>query len=322
VSEAADAVTLQAIREAAERIAGGVVRTPLVPCGWAEPDRPLWIKPESLQPTGAFKTRGALNAVAQLDAAQRASGVVADSSGNHAQALAYAARQHGVPATIVIPEGSAPMKIAATERLGAEVLIVPRAERSTAARRLAAERGLTPIPPYDHPWVIAGQGTVGLEIADDLPDVDVVLVPVSGGGLISGTAVAVLARCPNATVIGVEPALAADARESLRAGSRVEWTPERTFRTAADGLRVTVLGEVTWPYVRRLVTDIVTVTEDEIVDAVRVLARGSRLVAEPSGAVTTAAYLHHSEELPPGRTVAVLSGGNVDQQQFAAMLAG
>ena len=316
-------MTIDEVCAAAARIAGVAVRTPLLPAVWADPDRPLWLKPESLQPTGAFKIRGALNAIGQLTDEQRAHGVVAQSSGNHAQAVAYAAKLAGVAATIVMPDTTPRIKIERTRMHGAEVIIVPPAERDTLPTELVAAHGYTHIPPYDNAWIIAGQGTVGLEIAVDLPDVDVVLVPVSGGGLTSGVSVALKALCPDAAIVAVEPELAADAAESFRTGQRVTWPPELTYRTMADGLRTTSLGVLPWEHVRRYVDRIITVTEDEIAEAVRVLARNSRLVAEPSGAVTTAAYLFHPAELPAGRShVAVVSGGNVDPAAYAALLAG
>jgi threonine dehydratase len=176
------------------------------------------------------------------------------------------------------------------------------------------------IPPFDHPDVISGQGTIGLEIAQDLPDVDVVLVPVSGGGLISGVAAAITALLPQAKVIGVEPELAGDAAESFRAGRRIPWTPAMTARTMADGLRTFSVGELPWAHISRQVHDIVTVSEDEIADATRRLILQARLVAEPSGAVATAAFLHHRDQLPPGKTVAVVSGGNIDPAVLRRLL--
>lgn len=314
-------VTLADIQAAAARIADDVVRTPLLPQPWADPDRPLWLKPESLQPTGAFKLRGASNALRSLTPEQLSRGVVAQSSGNHAQAVAYAARKHGVHATIVMPEGAPTVKVDATRGYGADVVIVPPAEREIVPARLAAEHGWAWIPPYDDPAIVAGQGTVGLEIAEDLADLACVLVPISGGGLSAGVATVIAALAPSARVIAVEPELAGDAAESLRTGSRVTWAPELTYRTIADGLRTTSVGAVPWEQVRRFVHEVVTVTEDEIRDGVRVLARSARLVAEPSGAVTVAAYLHHADRLPAGRTVAIVSGGNVDPALFAELVA-
>jgi threonine dehydratase len=307
-------VELDEVRAAAGDLAGVVVRTPLLPSPWSAQ---LWLKPESLQPTGAFKLRGASNALARLPASRRAAGVVTHSSGNHGQALAYAARAFGVPCVVVMPDVAVPSKIEATRRLGAEVLLVPPAERMIRTATLAAERGLAPVPPFDHPDVIAGQGTVGLEIVEDMP-VDLVLVPVGGGGLASGVATAVKARRPGAAVIGVEPAFAADAQESLAAGEVRVWQPEQTYRTAADGLR-TNLSELTFAHLRARLDGIVTVTEEEILDTTRAMLREARLVVEPSGAVATAAYRHHRDQLPAGRTVAVVSGGNLDPVLLAEL---
>jgi threonine dehydratase len=306
-------VTLADITAARELInslpgAAGPVRTPLLPVLSADPDRPLWLKPECLQPTGAFKIRGALHATAQLPEHVRARGVVAYSSGNHALAVAYAARVFGIPATVVVPHTAPTAKLAPARALGAEIVPVEVAEREARAWEIAEQCGATVIPPFDDPAVIAGQGTVGLEIAEDLA-ADVVLVPISGGGLISGIGVAIKSLLPTATVIGVEPELAADARESLYAGERRSWPVEARTRTAADGLTAEP-SELTFDHIRRVVDDIVTVSEAEIADAVRFLAVHGRIVAEPSGAVTTAAY--RCRALPAGRTVAVVSGGNLE----------
>lgn len=316
-------VTVDDIRAAADRIAGRVVRTPLVPLASADPDRPLWLKPENLQPTGAFKLRGAFNAVLQRLDAARASGVVSHSSGNHARAIAWVARELGVHAVIVMPDAAPPVKVDAVRALGADVVIVSPSERDTKAGELAAEHGYVPVPPYDDADIVAGQGTVGLEIIADLPRPAAVLVPVSGGGLLSGVATAVKALSPDTRVIGVEPELAGDAAESFRTGQRVTWTPEQTYRTIADGLRTTSLGEIPWGQIQRYVDDIVTVSEDEIRAAVRRLATDGRLVAEASGAVASAAYLHHADELGlRGDVVAVVSGGNIAPALLAELIAG
>ena len=315
-------VSIDDVRAAADRIAGRVVRTPLLPFAAAEPGRPLWLKPESLQPVGAFKLRGACNAVLERLEAARARGVVTHSSGNHARAVAWVARELGVRAVIVIPDAAPAVKVDAVRALGAEVVIVSAAERETRALDLAAAHGYVMIPPYDDAAVVAGQGTVGLEIAADLPGAGVVLVPVSGGGLIGGIATAVKALSPGTAVIGVEPELAADTAESFRTGRRVEWTTEQTYRTIADGLRVTAVGEIPWRQIQRYVDDIITVTEDEIREAVRRLAADARLVAEPSGAVPFAAYLHHADRLgAAGDTVAVISGGNLAMDTLAHLIA-
>jgi threonine dehydratase len=329
-------VTLADIREAAERVRGIAVRTPVMPCVWAAGDRSLWLKPENLQPTGAFKIRGAVNAVAALPEAVRARGVVTASSGNHAQAVAYVARRYGVPATVVMPEIAPAVKIEATRELGAEVVLVPPERREAVAAELAERHGRALVPAYDHRDVIAGQGTVGTEIVADLaPDLApdaasgvvprteglaAVLVPISGGGLISGVAAAVKALRPETRVIGVEPELAGDTAESIRAGRLVRWDEERRYRTIADGLRMQP-SELTWRHISAFVDDVVTVSEDEIRSAMRVLALRARLTAEPSGAVTTAAYLHHADSLPArGRVVAVVSGGSVDPALLASVL--
>jgi threonine dehydratase len=310
-------ISIDDVRAAADDIAGTVVRTPLLPAPW---DGELWLKPESLQPVGSFKLRGATHAVARLDPETRARGVVTHSSGNHGQALAYAARAAGVPCTVVVPAGAPPVKVDRIRALGAEVRLVPPARRLAEAERIAADTGAALVPPFDDRRVIAGQGTIGLEIVADLPDVDVVLVPVGGGGLASGVATAVQALRPSALVIGVEPLLAADAKESLAAGEVVVWDVERTYRTSADGLR-THLSALTLAHLRDRLDGIVTVTEEEILAATGRLVRDARLVAEPSGAVALAARLSHRDELPAGRTVAVVTGGNVDPARLASVLA-
>lgn len=314
-------ITLDDITAASKRIRSipdsGFVRTPLLPV--PDADRPLLLKPECLQPTGAFKIRGALNALAELDEPARARGVVAYSSGNHARAVAYAARVFGVPATVIVPPTAPATKIGAARDLGAEIVLAEVADREARAREIVDERGAALIPPFDHPAVIAGQGTVGLEIAEDLTSADVVLVPVSGGGLISGIAVAIKTLLPDAAVIGVEPELAADARDSLRAGERRGWPVESRTRTAADGLTAEP-SDLTFGHIRRFVDDIVTVSEEEIAGAVRYLAVHARVVAERSGAVSTAAALHRA--LPAGTTVAVVSGGNINPDDLVTTLAG
>lgn len=234
-------VDLCQIRAAADRIRGRVIHTPLLEASW---QLGLWLKPECLQHTGAFKIRGALNAVAQLSPKARAGGVVTHSSGNHGRALARAAREAGVTAVVVMPEDSPSVKVEASRREGAEVVLVPAAQRAHTARRLVSERGLTLMSSFDHPDVIAGQGPVGLEILTDLPEVATILVPLGGGGLASGVAVAARALAPDARVVGVEPELAAEVAEGMREGRRVTWPAERTGRTVADGLRMGPSGAV------------------------------------------------------------------------------
>jgi threonine dehydratase len=317
-------ITLEDIRLAQRRVRSVALHTPLVRCPRGEEDHTLYLKAESLQPTGAFKLRGAYNKISSLSQEERRRGVVAHSSGNHAQAVAYAGRSLDVRTVIVMPRGASRVKLDATEAFGAEVILVgdDSAERVRRAEELANEHGYVPVPPYDDETLIAGQGTVGLEILEDLPDVETVLVPVSGGGLISGIAAALKLSRPDVRVIGVEPELAADAQASLRSGKLVEFPAEQVGRTIADGLRVRKLGEAPFEHVRAYVDDIITVSEDEILAAMRRLALRVRLVAEPSGAVPFAAYLFHRDELPDTRiNVAVVSGGNVEPQLLAKVLA-
>jgi threonine dehydratase len=309
-------VTIEQILDAAELIRPHAVRTPLLESPWPG----LWLKPENLQPIGAFKIRGAVTAISRLDPALRARGVLAHSSGNHAQAVAYTARAFGIDAHIVIPDNAPARKVQATRDLGATVELVPVEQRFSRPLELERETGKAMIAPFDNADVISGQGTVGLEIAADLPDVTTILVPVSGGGLISGVAAAVTALLPDAKVVGVEPELAGDAAESFRAGRRIPWTPAQTARTMADGLRTFSVGELPWQHISTQVHNIITVSEDEIADATRRLILQARLVAEPSGAVAAAAYLHHQDELPGGKTVAIVSGGNIDPAVLRALL--
>jgi len=312
-------VSLADIRAAADRVQGVVLRSPVIALPHPQdPDRLLHCKAESLQPTGAFKLRGAYNTISQVLDTARERGIVAQSSGNHARAVAWVARRLDLQAMIVMPEATPRPKVEAVRALGARVEMVPNRERDQRAAELVAEHGSVHVPPYDDPRIIAGQGTVGLELMEQLPDVEVVLVPVSGGGLISGVATAVKSLGPQVTVIGVEPELAADAQQSLRGGEHIAWDPDDTYRTIADGLRTPTLGALPWQHVRRYVDDIVTVGEDEIRAAVRHLAVAGRLVAEPSGAVTTAAWL--GRDLPSGRTAAIVSGGSVDPSLLAQVL--
>ena len=314
-------VSLAEIEEAARLLAPVAVRTPLVPVPRLHRD--LLIKPESLQPTGSFKLRGAYTAISLAGPAAREHGVIAHSSGNHGHAVAYAAALLGVRAVVVVPSTAPRIKTEAIEYYGAELVTVAptMAARVAATEELSGKYGYVVIPPFDDRAVIAGQGTVGLEIATDCPQVDLVVVPVSGGGLISGIAAAVRACCPRAAVVGVEPELAADARDSFRRGERVAWVAADVQRTIADALRVEQVGVLPFAHLRELVTDIVTVTEDEMLVTVGLLARQARLVAEPGGAAAVAAWLLHAAELPAARTpVAVLSGGNIDPDLLARIL--
>jgi threonine dehydratase len=261
--------------------------------------------------------RGAYNKIASLTDEERSRGVITYSSGNHAQGVAYAARALATKAVIVMPRNAPAIKREATVALGAEVVFVGPSgvERQEKAEELAAQHGYVIIPPYDDQKIIAGQGTAGLEIMEDLPDVDLVLVPIGGGGLISGIATAIKSVKPNAKVVGVEPELAADAQASFRAGEIVKFPPEQVLSTSADGLRSQYVGNLTFEHIRRYVDDVVTVSEEDILKTVKILAENPKTVAEPSGAVAPAAWLFRRDTLPASKhTVAVISGGNVDPE--------
>lgn len=310
-------VSYKEILDAQSRIRGVAAHTPLVRLQIADTPANVFIKAEGLQPIGSFKLRGAYNKIAQLSEDERKHGVITYSSGNHAQGVAYAARALGTKAVIVMPSNAPEVKKRATAALGAEIVTVgpSSSERKLKAEELAEKFGYTMVPPYDDRAIIAGQGTCGLEIVEDLPEVDLVLAPVSGGGLLSGVATAVKLIKPGVRVIGVEPELAADARESFRGGKLVTWPAEMTTRTMADGLRTQSLGDLNFEHIRAYVDDIITVSENEIADAMRVLLYRARLTPEPSGAATTAAMLFHREQLLPFRNVAVvMSGGNVEPE--------
>jgi threonine dehydratase len=317
-------VGIEALRAASETLRGVAIRTPLVPFG--RPEARQFLKAESLQPIGAFKIRGAYVAVASLTDAERARGVITYSSGNHAQGVARAARLLGARAVVVMPSDAPALKRARVEADGAQVVIVGTSseERQRVAEELAAAKGLAIIPPYDDERIIAGQGTVGLEIAEDMPDVAAVLVPIGGGGLASGVAVAIKALVPGARVVGVEPELAADARQSLREGRIVRWPAADVSRTIADGTRTTSIGVRNFAHLSQLLDDVVTVSEIEIAAAVRLAAEESRLVVEPSGALTVAALAYRSREAGivdlAGPIVAVVSGGNVDPERYRDLL--
>ena len=325
MDEPVSQVTLDDIRAAARRLDGIALRTPLVP--FTTPDqRELLLKPESLQAIGAFKIRGAYNAIARLDDAARGRGVVAASSGNHAQGVARAARLLGVPATVFMPVDAPTVKRERVLADGARIIDWDPADPvfiQDHARSYASEHGVTLVHSYDNGDVIAGQGTAGLEAAEALDSVGAMVVPVGGGGLISGIATAVRALHPNARIIGAEPALAADAQESFRGGKLIAWPRERSRRTIADGTR-TNLAPRTFAHIRRLVDDIVTVDEEEIAAAVRLLSERSRLVSEPSGALSVAVATFRAREAGlsaiDGPIVALVSGGNVDPDWFRTYL--
>jgi len=321
-------VTIEEIRSAAARIAGIAIRTPLIRAqfpglsGHGQPQE-IYLKAESLQPIGAFKIRGAANKILQLTPEQIARGVITYSSGNHAQGVAYAAREVGAKAVIVMPSNAPAIKRAATLAMGAEIVDVGVAssERLAKSDELVREHGYIVIPPYDDDQIIAGQATCGIEIIESLPDVDLVLTPVSGGGLLSGVAAAIKQLSPRTLVYGVEPELAGDTAESFRTGEIVTWPAELTSRTIADGLRTQSVGQRNFAHIQAFVDGIVTVTEAEIRAAMRAIVAATRLVPEPSGAVAAAALLFHPDQLPDYRiAAAVVSGGNVDPAQLAQIL--
>lgn len=320
-------VSLDDIREAQARLRGVAVRTPLLESHLHQVDgsqdnRRLYLKPENLQPIGAFKLRGAFNKVVSLSDEEGKRGVITYSSGNHAQGVAYAARALGVKAVVVMPANAPALKREATASMGAELVLVgpSSAERQAKAEELAAQHGYVIIPPFNDEKIIAGQGTIGLEILDDLPEVETVIVPVGGGGMISGVATAIKLSKPSAKVVGAEPALAADAQASLRSGKIVTLPAEQVTQTEADGLRTQSVGEINFAHIRRYVDDIVTVSEDEIREAMKRLATSPKTVAEPSGAVALAAFLFHKHELPRTRVnVVIISGGNIEPNTLAAL---
>jgi threonine dehydratase len=320
-------ISLAEIRAAAARISSIAVKTPLVEAAFPGisghgTGKRIWLKAESLQPTGAFKMRGAANKILQLNPEEIRRGVITYSSGNHAQAVAYVAREVGAKAVIVMPSNAPAIKRAATLALGAEIVDVGVAssERLSMAERLIREHGYVVVPPYDE-QIIAGQATCGLEIVEALPDVDLVLSPVSGGGLLSGVAAAVKQLRPQAKVFGVEPELAGDTAESFRTGKIVTWGAELVSRTIADGLRTQSVGVRNFAHIRAFVDGIITVSEAEIRAAMRAIVAATRLIPEPSGAVATAALLFHAAELPSyKKAVAIVSGGNVAPELLAEIL--
>jgi threonine dehydratase len=312
-------ITLAEVRAAAGRLSGVAHRTPVLRSRTLDrlAGAEVHLKCENLQRVGAFKFRGAYNAICRLSEAERARGVAAYSSGNHAQAIALAARELGSSAVILMPSDAPASKVAAVREYGAEVVGYDRytGDRAALGRRLADERGLTLIPPYDHPDVIAGQGTAALELLEEVGELDALVVPVGGGGLIAGSAVAGKALQPALRVIGVEPMAGDDTYRSLQAGERVRIEVPRTI---ADGQAVEMPGELTFEINRRLVDEIVLVSDQEILDAMRFALDRLKLVVEPSGATPLAALL--CGRIPPGRIGLILSGGNIDHRRLVELL--
>ncbi len=315
------AISFADVAGAAGRIAGVAHRTPVLTSATADAltGARLFFKCENFQRTGAFKIRGAYNAIAQFTEAQRAAGVITYSSGNHAQAIALAARLLGVRATIVMPQDAPAAKLDATRGYGGEVVLYDRyAEPPDAAvARVAAERGGTLIPPFDHPHVMAGQGTVAKELIEEAGPLDLLLVPTGGGGLLSGCAVAARSLSPDCRIVGVEPEAGNDAQQSLSLGSIVRIEAPRTI---ADGAQSRSLGQLTFPVLRRLVDAIETVTDDQLVDTMRFLASRMKLVVEPTGCLAAAALLSGKIDARGKRVGVVVTGGNVDLGRFADLV--
>jgi threonine dehydratase len=321
IERGALATSFDGVCAAAERLRGIAHRTPVVTSKTLDErtGARVYLKAENLQRVGAFKFRGAYNTIAQLDAEQRRRGVVAFSSGNHAQGVALAARLLDVPAVIVMPSDAPELKLAATRGYGAEVVTYDRERmnRAELAASIAAERGATLVPPYDHPAIIAGQGTVALELLSDAGKLDVLLVPLGGGGLLSGCALAASALSAGVRIFGVEPQAGDDWLRSWRA-DRIVSIP--VPKTIADGQQTQAPGELTWPIVRRLATGILTVSDDDIRRAMRFAFDRLKLVLEPSGASALAALLSKKIDARGARTGIILSGGNVDAATFAACI--
>jgi len=305
-------VTLDDVRAAAVRIRGVAVRTPMLDVG------PLALKCENLQPMGAFKVRGACNMIAQLSPAARSAGVITYSSGNHGQAVALVAQRFGIPAVVVMPETTPPIKVEGVRRYGAEVIFAGTTtlHRKARAEEELARRGLTMVPPFDDPWVIAGQGTVGLEILEQCPSVTTVFVPAGGGGLVSGVSAAIKGMRSGVRIVGVEPEGAAKMSRSRDAGHPV--TLDRVS-SIADGLLAVRPGDLTFEHVQTLVDDVMTVSDEQITSAVRWLFREASLVAEPSGAAAVAGALA-SGSSSAGVSVAIVSGGNVEPAAYAGYI--
>jgi threonine dehydratase len=315
------AISFDDVMSAQARLAGVAHRTPVLTSSTANAmtGAQLFFKCENFQRMGAFKFRGAYNAVSQLTPDQRAKGVVAFSSGNHAQAIALSARLLGTRAVIVMPTDAPAAKLAATRGYGGEVVLYDRyaEDREAIGRRLAEDQGLTLIPPYDHPHVMAGQGTAALELIEETGSLDLLLAPLGGGGLLSGCATAAKAMLPACAVIGVEPAAGNDGQRSLQSGAIVHIdTPD----TIADGAQTQHLGRLTFPVLQRHVDDVRTVGDGELVEAMRFFASRMKIVVEPTGCLAAAAAFGGGLDLSGRRVGVILSGGNVDLARFAALV--
>ena len=313
--------TYDDVAAAAARLEGHAHRTPVMTSRTIDEalGAQVFFKCENLQRMGAFKFRGAFNALSRFDATQRRNGVVAFSSGNHAQAIALSARILGIPATIVMPQDAPAAKMAATRGYGGNVVTYDRytEDREQIGRELAEKHGLTLVPPYDHADVIAGQGTAAKELFDEVGPLDAVFTPLGGGGLLSGTALATRALSPHAKLYGVEPEAGNDGQQSFRSGSIVHID---TPRTIADGAQTQHLGNLTFPILRRDVDDILTATDAELVDCMRFFATRMKIVVEPTGCLSFAAARRMKDELQGKRVGIVISGGNVDLDNFCALV--
>ncbi len=313
--------TFDDIRIAQTRISGAAHRTPVLTSRTADEiaKATLFFKAENMQRAGAFKFRGAYNAVAALDASARQNGVVAYSSGNHAQALAYAARLQGVSATIVMPLDAPDIKVAATKGYGAEVIFYDRYtdDREEISRRLAVERGATLIPPYDHPDVIAGQGTAALELIEEVGEIDMLVVPLGGGGLLAGSALSAAALSPNCAILGVEPEAGNDGQQSLRKGEIVHIPAPKSI---ADGAIVTHIGIRNFAILKGRVDEIATVSDAQLVETMRFFAERMKIIVEPTGCLAAAAVMHGAIACSGRRVGVLLSGGNVDLKTFNILL--
>lgn len=323
VSDEPLAITFADVQAAAERLKGHAHRTPVMhgTSFDAEAGMETWLKCEQFQRAGAFKFRGAYNTIATLAPEQRTHGVIAFSSGNHAQAVALCARLFSIPAVICMPADAPGVKVEATRGYGAEIVLYDRMtqDREALARQLAEERGLTLVPPYNHPAIMAGQGTAALELLEEVPELDVVAVPTGGGGLLAGTSIVARAVRPGMAVVGVETEAANHAYLALQRGERVAITPPDTI---ADGIRTAQLGTLTWPVVRGMVDEVVLVSEEEVRATMRFLALRLKLVVEPTGAVAAAAALHGKLRRYGQRAGVILSGGNVTPELLAEVLTG
>lgn len=317
------AITYGDVVAAHDRIREAAHRTPVLTSRTADAmtGASLFFKAENFQRMGAFKFRGAYNAISQFTAEQKRAGVLAFSSGNHAQAIALSARELGVPAVILMPQDAPQMKIDATRGYGAEVILYDRyqEDREALSKRLASERGMTLIPPYDHPHVMAGQGTATKELIEDAGELDTLVVCLGGGGLLSGSAIAARALNPNIEIYGVEPEAGNDGQQSFRSGAIVHID---TPRTIADGAQTQHLGALTFPVIRSLVDDILTVTDDELVKTMQFFASRMKIVVEPTGCLAAAAVLQEKIDVRGKRVGILLSGGNVDMARFAKLTLG